>query len=119
MLLDKRRSPILANAMEMLLTVEQVAQRLQLHPETIRRQLNSGVLRGIKRGRTWRVPESALTEPAPKSATAKEFSREEAKAKGYGFLKGKIRSSDEFLAERRAEAEREKAKDEARHKVSA
>lgn len=54
--------------MEMLLTVEQVAQRLQLHPETIRRQLLSGVLRGVKRGRQWRIPESALLETATPEA---------------------------------------------------
>ncbi len=96
--------------MEMHYTVEQVAERLQLHVETIRRQLKAGTLRGTKRGRQWRVPESALTEPAP----AKEFSREEAKAKGYGFLKGRIRSSDDFLAEKHAEAEREKQRDETR-----
>jgi excisionase family DNA binding protein len=52
---------------EMLLTVEQAAERLQLKPETIRRQLLRGALRGVKRGRVWRVPESALLEPAPKN----------------------------------------------------
>ena len=36
--------------MEMLLTVEQAAERLQLHPETVRRQLKRGELRAIKRG---------------------------------------------------------------------
>ena len=51
--------------MEMLLTVEQAADRLQLHPETVRRQLKRGELRAIKRGRIWRVPESALMENAP------------------------------------------------------
>ncbi len=51
--------------MEMLLTIEQTAQRLQVHPETVRRQLVSGVLRGVKRGKLWRVPESALFEPMP------------------------------------------------------
>lgn len=102
-------------AMEMLLTVEQVAERLQLHPETIRRQLNAGVLRGVRRGRQWRVPESALTEPTP----AKEFSREEAISKGYGFLKGRIRSSDVFLEEKHAESERERQRDEARSSKAA
>jgi excisionase family DNA binding protein len=48
--------------MEMLLTVEQTAERLQLAPFTVREHLKSGKLRGIKRGRVWRVPESALTE---------------------------------------------------------
>ncbi len=51
--------------MEMLLTVEQAAERLQLHPETVRRQLKRGELRAIKRGRVWRVPESALSEATP------------------------------------------------------
>ena len=48
--------------MEALLTVEQAAQRLQMTPKAIREQLARGTLRGIKRGRVWRVPESALTE---------------------------------------------------------
>lgn len=51
--------------MEMLLTVEQAAARLQLSVLTVRRQLARGALRGVKRGRVWRVPESALTESAP------------------------------------------------------
>ena len=51
--------------MEMLLTIEQAATRLQLHPETVRRQIKRGLMRGIKRGRVWRVPESALEEAAP------------------------------------------------------
>ena len=55
--------------MEMLLTVEQAATRLQLHPETVRRQLKRGEMRGIKRGRVWRVPESALGEVAPTTQT--------------------------------------------------
>ena len=89
--------------MEMLLTIEQTAQRLQLHPETIRRQLVRGTLRGIKRGRSWRVPESALAEAKPKNV----ISREEARRIGYGFLKGRIRSGDEFLTEKHAQTQRE------------
>ena len=50
--------------MEMLLTVGQTAQRLQLTEKTVRERLKSGRLRGIKSGgRVWRVPESALLEP--------------------------------------------------------
>jgi excisionase family DNA binding protein len=48
--------------MEMLLTIEQAAERLQLHRDTVRKQLKRGALRGLKRGRVWRVPESALQE---------------------------------------------------------
>ncbi len=50
---------------EMLLTVEQAAQRLQIHPTSVRRQLQRGRLRGVKRGNLWRVPESALLENTP------------------------------------------------------
>lgn len=55
--------------MEMLLTIEQAALRLQLHRDTVRKQLKRGELRGVKRGRVWRVPESALEEAAPTPAT--------------------------------------------------
>jgi excisionase family DNA binding protein len=48
--------------MELLLTVEQAAQRLQLSQPTVRRLLASGELRGMKRGKLWRIPESALFE---------------------------------------------------------
>jgi excisionase family DNA binding protein len=54
--------------MEMLLTIEQAATRLQLHPETVRRQIKRGLMRAVKRGRVWRVPESALEEAAPVAA---------------------------------------------------
>lgn len=50
---------------EILLTVDQAAERLQVHPTSVRRQLQSGRLRGIKRGKLWRVPESALMESTP------------------------------------------------------
>lgn len=51
--------------MEMLLTVGQTAQRLQLTEKAVRERLKSGRLRGIKSGgRVWRVPESALLEPS-------------------------------------------------------
>ncbi len=51
--------------MESLLTVEQTAERLQLHRDTVRRQIKRGQLRAVKRGRVWRVPESALQEATP------------------------------------------------------
>jgi excisionase family DNA binding protein len=53
--------------MEMFLTVEQCAERLQLTPYTLRKHLAAGKLRGVKRGRVWRVPESALGEAEPQS----------------------------------------------------
>ena len=54
---------------EPLLTVEQAADLLHVHPITIRRRLRKGTLRGFKSGKLWRVTESALTSPpAPPSA---------------------------------------------------
>lgn len=47
--------------MEMLLTVKQTAERLQLRPATVREHLKTGMLQGVKRGRVWRIPESSLT----------------------------------------------------------
>ena len=48
--------------METLLTVEQYATRAQLHPDSVRRQLREGRLRAVKKGRVWRIPESAVHE---------------------------------------------------------
>lgn len=52
--------------MEMLLTVEQAAQRLQVAQSTVRRLLAKGELRGMKRGKLWRIPESAIMETQPR-----------------------------------------------------
>ena len=48
---------------EQFLTVAEVASVLRVHPITVRRQLRSGVLRGIKTGKLWRVAQSALNVP--------------------------------------------------------
>ena len=56
---------------EQFLTVEQAANRLHLRPSTIRRQLRDGALRGVKRGHSWRVPESALYVSSTGSDTLK------------------------------------------------
>ena len=50
---------------EQLLTVDQVARRLQLHPVTIRRWIKSGRLRGISLGSDragWRIRRSELEQ---------------------------------------------------------
>lgn len=62
---------------EMYLTPDQVAARLQLHPETVRRQLKSGVLRGVRRGRVWRVPESALSSTQGATARLPQAAKEQ------------------------------------------
>ncbi len=47
--------------MEKLLTVQQVADQLQVRPKTVREWLKSGQLKGVKiGGRQWRVKESDL-----------------------------------------------------------
>ena len=92
---------------EMLLTVEQAAQRLQLTPYTVRAQLRQGKLRGIRRGRVWRIEESALLESTP--------AKPKAARRAFGLLAndpnatGK-RTVDDFLADRHAEAQTEREK---------
>ncbi len=48
--------------MTTLLTVEQYANITQLHPDSVRRQLRSGRLKAIKKGRVWRIPDTAVLE---------------------------------------------------------
>ena len=43
-----------------LLSTEDAAQRLGLHPETVRRFLREGILRGVKIGRNHRIEESEI-----------------------------------------------------------
>lgn len=100
------RRVIIPIAMELLLTVEQTAQRLQLHPDTVRRQLVRGALRGVKRGKVWRIPESALTETVDAPAPMPKGQRRAAIQAARGSLRG-IVSSDDFLARRGAEAQSE------------
>ncbi len=58
--------------MQALLTIGEAAERLKLNPETVRRQLRTGALRGIKRGRLWRVPADAIFEATPEKSKAPE-----------------------------------------------
>jgi len=46
-----------------LLTVEEAAKTLKIHPVTLRNWLRKGKIRGVKIShRGWRIPESALEE---------------------------------------------------------
>lgn len=47
--------------MENLLSIDETAQKLKSHPETVRRFIRQGQLAGVKLGRSWRVRESDLT----------------------------------------------------------
>jgi excisionase family DNA binding protein len=50
-------------AMNELLTIEQAAEKLQMHPETVRRLLRKREIPGVKLGRReWRIPADALRE---------------------------------------------------------
>lgn len=67
-------------------TAEQVAQKLQLHPRTVRRLLTSGELPGKRvGGREWRVSAAALRAyietPAPAPAKSAAVRSKKAKQK--------------------------------------
>jgi excisionase family DNA binding protein len=56
---------------ERLYTKEEAAQILSVSPVTLGDWLRAGKIRGVKLGRVWRIPESALEELA-KDGTRKE-----------------------------------------------
>ena len=58
-----------SNAMQ-LLTTQDAAQRLGLHPETVRRFLREGVLHGVKIGRKHRIEESEIAAYIERLKTA-------------------------------------------------
>ena len=102
---------------ETLLTVDQAATRLQMHPDTLRRQLRQGRIKSLRAGKLWRIPESALTAPelqtpalskTPELQTPRQ-SRAEAIQRARGMLPNL--SSAELLADRRQEAQREAEKE--------
>ena len=49
---------------EILLTVDEAADRLKIKPATLRSQLRAGRIASVRTGKMWRIPESAL-EPTP------------------------------------------------------
>lgn len=52
-----------------LLTVAQAAERLQLNPDTVRKHLRDGVLRGVRVGGQWRIPADTLGMPPTREIT--------------------------------------------------
>lgn len=56
---------------EKMYSVEEAAAIIGIHPVTLRKWLPLGKVRGVKVGRVWRIPESALEEIA-KSGTQNE-----------------------------------------------
>lgn len=57
---------------EKLYTKEEAAEILSISPVTLSDWLRAGKVRGVKLGRVWRIPESALEELA-KSGTRKSL----------------------------------------------
>ena len=51
---------------ETLHTVHEAAELLSIAPKTLLDWLRAGKVRGVKLGRSWRVPESAIEELAQK-----------------------------------------------------
>jgi acetyl-CoA synthetase len=58
-------------APEILYTVPEAAKLLSIAPKTLTDWLRAGKIRGVKVGRSWRIPESAIDDIA-KSGTQKE-----------------------------------------------
>lgn len=56
----------------MMLTVDEAATRLNVHPETIRRMIRRGELAAVKAGAVYRIPENELApkraEPTPRAS---------------------------------------------------
>lgn len=53
-----------------LLTVDEAASELRVHPETVRRLIRRGDLCAFKAGRAWRVPADSLIPAAPRAPRA-------------------------------------------------
>jgi excisionase family DNA binding protein len=58
--------------MEALYTVEQAAEILHSHPETVREWLRTKKLKGVLAGRRWRIKESDLEAFLREPGTAEE-----------------------------------------------
>lgn len=48
--------------MTKMLTPSEIAERLNIHPNTVRDYLKAGILPAVKLGRVWRVEEEDLEE---------------------------------------------------------
>jgi len=53
------------------LTVRELAERLHVHPDTIRRQVKAGKLRALRVGSVVRIPVDAFDEPSQPTSSAR------------------------------------------------
>lgn len=58
-----------------LLTVEEAAVALRLHPDTVRRHLRNGTIAGMRVGSVWRVPVEATRMEIPRRLPAPRVPR--------------------------------------------
>ncbi len=58
--------------MQILYTVEQVARKFEVHPETVRRLARDGTLTGKKIGSSWRFSDKDLEDFLNKSEITKQ-----------------------------------------------
>ncbi|MHB1459222.1 MAG: helix-turn-helix domain-containing protein [Armatimonadota bacterium] len=99
--------------MSRILTVEQVAEKLQMTTDVIREYLRKGKIPGRKVGKAWRVVETDL-ENWVSNGQAERSGR----VSGYGFLAqfpGGT-SSEEFMSQKHAETDEEERRSEERGK---
>jgi excisionase family DNA binding protein len=52
----------MAKINEEVYTPNEVSELLKVKPDTIRRWLKDGILKGVRAGRLWRIPERELQE---------------------------------------------------------
>ncbi|MCX6346307.1 MAG: helix-turn-helix domain-containing protein [Armatimonadetes bacterium] len=93
--------------MARILTVEQVAEKLQVKPLTVREYLRKGKIPGRKLGRSWRVVETDLEwflSGKPSTPTVERISALGICADIPGF------SAEAFMKSKRKEVELEEAK---------
>ncbi len=55
---------------EDMLTTEQVAEQIGLHPDNVKKKCAAGQIRATKPGRVWRIPRSAVSDYLSKRAPA-------------------------------------------------
>jgi excisionase family DNA binding protein len=73
-------------------TVEELAKKLKLHPESIRRSIREGKLGAVRFGKALRIPESSFEEYVIKSAVQNHKGNDIPK-KRRSSLRGMIKDS--------------------------
>ena len=92
---------------EELLTVKEAAQRLKMHPQTIRRWIKRGLLRASRVGRRqWRIRESDLSVEPPRHS-AEELARRAAAVEAILAIRKELEGCGVSVAELMAESRRQ------------